>query len=236
MTHQGKSATSPWIYAGCGCLGCLVLGISLVVFLGMTGTTLVKGFVQDLEDPVARDERARRILGAEELPAGYHARVFFSIPWILEMVMLTDGEPVAYADVEDVDPFDLGDHSTDESVSRFFFYLAVRGEDEEAEAIFRGDSSVDVHLGASVESSEKIGEGIFENGDQTIEYALHRGEMRTDNGSRLDGSYALMKINCPAAKRTRVALWFAEDDQGEARGPTEEGDLAGFMGRFSLCG
>lgn len=245
MATSGKN-TSPWIYVGCGCLGCLMLGVSLVAFLGMAGSSMVKGFVEDLEDPVARDERARRILGTDELPAGYHARVFFSIPWILDMVILADGEPITYSDIESADlengePFDLGNLTADDAVSRFFFYLAVRGEDAEAEAIFRGDSKVDVKLGASVESSEKIGEGSFTDDDQTVEYALHHGEMKTDDGSRLDGTYGLMKISCPAGDRTRVALWFVQDDEDDTAAPrflapSSEAELAEFMAPFSLCG
>ncbi|MEE8526652.1 MAG: hypothetical protein V3T72_22170, partial [Thermoanaerobaculia bacterium] len=88
---MAKKSTSPWLYIGCGCATLAGLAVVAVVAAGFFGASLFKGYVEDMQDPRARAERVKEILGTENLPAGYHARMYFSVPWVLDMVFLSDG-------------------------------------------------------------------------------------------------------------------------------------------------
>lgn len=76
---------------GCGCLALLlVLVVAGAVFWGVQAA---KQMGREMEDPEARTTRALDILGADELPPGYHAVIGLEIPWIMRFALLTDGEP-----------------------------------------------------------------------------------------------------------------------------------------------
>ena len=75
---------------GCGC-GAVVVAV-LAVLVAMAWFAYVQGerFEETLADPEARAARSREILGYDELPEGYHPMGGFSIPFVMEMAMLSD--------------------------------------------------------------------------------------------------------------------------------------------------
>ncbi|MEM8997172.1 MAG: hypothetical protein AAGF23_20480 [Acidobacteriota bacterium] len=83
--------TPVWLWVGCGCLTLIVLGVGAIGGLGFLGFSQFKSVVEDMADPLARDEATMRLLGAEALPEGWHSHVFFQVPFLMKIAILTDG-------------------------------------------------------------------------------------------------------------------------------------------------
>src|SRR5437867_1908763 len=89
---EGKK-TSPWVYVAIGC-GVLVMVFILVAAVaGFFVYRTVHRVHAEMTDPVLRAQKVKEILGARDLPEGYHPLMTFSIPFILETAMLSDREP-----------------------------------------------------------------------------------------------------------------------------------------------
>ena len=116
-----KQSTSPWVWIGCGCFALVALVVGGFATLGFFGAKAVRDFEAEIKDPVLRDERARTILGAEQLPDGFSAQFHLRIPFLLEMVSLSDGEPLEYD--EERHQARLRSENLGE---RAFIYLAMR--------------------------------------------------------------------------------------------------------------
>ncbi len=84
---------SPWFYVGVGCVVIIVLGLAVTALGGFWLFRSAKKLEEELKDPVARAEKVKKILGADELPEGYHALVAFSVPFVMETAILSDQEP-----------------------------------------------------------------------------------------------------------------------------------------------
>lgn len=243
--------TSPWVYIGCGCAGCLGLCVLMVAAAAFFGVSVFQGFVEDMEDPAARSERAREILGTEELPDDYHARLFVRVPWVLDVVILTDGpQDEAAGDLDEFAPLDaehLGVHA--------FIYLAARRGvvDGDIESIFEGrrrGGRSRVDLDAHFESRRELSRGSFEIAGGEASYVAHQGEIEIEDHQRIEGVYSLMRIDCPDDRKDRLAVWFERTAEGAPGGedeapaiagaaavgsPADEEALRDFMGHFDLC-
>lgn len=242
---NAKRQTSPWIYIGCGCAVLIGLIAVAMVGAGYLGFAKFKGYIEEMEDPAAREARARDILGAETLPAGYQAEMFFGIPLLLDLVVLSGGEAVFEA---------IPGHESvldDEGVRRIFFYLRLRRWNEERaelERFFDGttdrlDRIGNADSGFRLRSRETIGRGAFELPPQQLRYVAQRGELRTQDEDN-EGIYAALLIDCPGDNEMRFALWFLPEDEPPAEAtpaalagtPADEDALRAFMGHFQLCG
>ncbi len=258
---MAKKGTSPWLYIGCGCVALIGLAIAAVVAAGFMGASFFQGYVEDMQDPQARAEKVKQILGTEALPEGYHARMYFSVPWVLDMVFLSDGQPTEEGVFdENFQPFDsagLGEH--------VFVFFSVRGDagDGDLEEIFesRGRSGeVQFDMGSHFRSLEELSRGEIEIEPQKLSYITHRGELETEDRERIVGIYAQMRANCPKRDRTRLAVWFerlpTSDGESESTAeatmaasdaasenvpldlpgtPADESTLRDFMSHFNLC-
>lgn len=236
MAAIQKQGTSPWVYIGCGCVVLLILAIGGCFAAGFFGFTKIKGFVEELEDPVKREERVRQILGADELPEGYHAQMFFRVPFIMEMVILSDGEPLEFEagrGEPKVDVEHLGDH-----VFMFFSMRDMGGNRREMERWFEGETGRpgDINFDVDFHSIELLGRGEFEVGAQSLRYRAHRGRVEHE-----DAIYTMLLIDCPEADRMRMGFFWLrlEPATGEtpelAGTPADEAVLREFMGHFNLC-
>ncbi|HEX9732655.1 MAG TPA: hypothetical protein VGG06_11800 [Thermoanaerobaculia bacterium] len=242
---MAKKSTSPWVYVGCGCLGAVVLGIGACIGLGVVGTRFARNLEAELKDPALRQERAREILGADELPEGFHAQLHVSVPWIFEMVVLSDGEPVEYRDDGDADleARHLGDNA--------FVYLAMPDlgdAREDFERLLEGRDSRDlenVQFDLDFRSEELLGRGEIDLPPQHVRYATHRGEFR-DGRERSPGVYSVLLVDCPGSSKVRAGFyWQRRPEQAPALEAGPGADLGGtpyedalraFLGHFQLCG
>ncbi len=244
-----RSGTPLWATLGCGCVLLAVLVIGAIVAAGFFGVSAFKTYVDDMRDPAARAAKASEILGAEQLPAGYTAHLFLHIPWLLDMVMLSDSEPA----VIEGDDFEL---ASDAIGQHLLVYLSLpdSGMDHgELEDMLRGKKSHDgvrTDINLELESEEELSRGSFTLGDQELSYIGHRGELDLHDGD-LEGIYSQVLIDCPGDDLTRAAVWFQRaagssgsgangaDDPGQNSvigTPADESELRRFMDHFSVCG
>lgn len=230
---MASGRTSPWIYCGCSCIGCAVL-IALGTFAaGFLGVSAFQGYLQDMGDPAARNERAQAILGAETLPEGYTAQLYFSLPRIFAIVFLTDGEPLQGMPDDDTDLTEeqMGDH--------IFAYISVWDDDGGIEPFHEDPSGrVKIDAGVRVRPLEDLAAGEFELGGGGVRYHAHRGELITDRNQVYEGLYSILQVDCGNLdRRSRSGLWFyrttATDDL--AGTPADDQALKRFLAHFDFC-
>ena len=239
-----RQGTPLWVTVGCGCGLLVLMLIGAIVATGFFSVTAFRGYVEDMKDPIARAEKAGEILGAEALPEGYTAHVFLRIPWLVDIVLLSDSEPVVIED----ENFELESDAIGRHLFAYFSLPRSDMDHAELERMLRGESDADgvqTDIDLEVESAEELARGSFELGDQRLSYVSHRGELDLDGGA-VEGIYSQVLIDCPGDERTRAAVWFQRSGQGgesepDAAGttgagtPADEEALRRFMDHFELC-
>jgi hypothetical protein len=237
---MSKKSKSVWGWIGCGCGGLVLLTLGGVVAAFVSGQRYLSDYVEDLQDPVARLGRVEEILGAEQLPTDFRPQLFFRVPWVLDMVVLSDGEEAEYNEQgnSELKAEHLGENA--------FVFLSIRdlGDTrEDMEAIFAGETpkgQLDIDL--DFRSQESLGRGELDVGTQHLRWAAHRGTFG-DRRDSPDGIYSFLLVDCPEADdRVRVAFYW-QSRKGELSEPldltgtpADEATLAAFMGHFKLCG
>ncbi len=216
---------------GCGC-GALLVAI-LAVLVGVAWYAYVQGkrFEEALADPEARAARSRELLGYDELPAGYHPMGGFSIPFIMEMAMLSDRDPAPGATVEGPD---------DAFRERGFVLMKTRADADdrrELDRFFAGErAETDFFARTDLrfEGEERLGRGTVEVAPARIEYLVARGRMELGGVVR-EEMLARLLIRCPDDDRLRVALWFEPVPAEPADGPADPEAIRRFLAHFELC-
>jgi hypothetical protein len=240
MAYQERS-TSPWVYIGIGCLAAFLVLVAVIAGLGYIGYRTVRGTIESLEDPVARASAASRILGTDEIPAGYYPMVGMSIPFLVETAVLSDNPPDESGMVHGfnergfiyVKTLRFGDQ---EQELRDFFDGKI--EDPEALRQFSIDLDVD----------EMLDRGSFEEPGRILRWASYRGEVAADDPDsggrqRKRGLNAMVLIECPDDERLRFGIWFGPDPDPEAQSgspalvgtPADPAAIQEFMGHFDVC-
>ena len=233
-----RQGTPLWVTIGCGCLFLIALVVGAFLVAGYFGVSAFKGYIEDMKDPASRNARAGEMLGISEFPEGYTAQLFVRVPWVFDMVILSDGDPAAVTDDNlDLDADSFGEH--------VFFFLTLRkgkmGE-EEVEKMLRGDpiaEGVRVDFGLRADSAEELARGSFETPPQRLSYVSHRGEVEFENRP-LSGIYTRVLVDCAEDELSRLGIWFqrrGEDDEAlpVAGSPADENALRSFLGHFNLC-
>jgi hypothetical protein len=241
MAYQERS-TSPWVYIGIGCLAAFLVLVAVVVGLGYIGYRTVRGTIESLEDPVARASAAARILGTDEIPAGYYPMVGMSIPFLMETAVLSDNPPDESGMV----------HGFSE---RGFIYLKTLrfGEQEqELRDFFEGrieDPEALRQFSIDLDVDEMLDRGSFEETGRILRWASYRGEVAADDPDsggrqRRRGLNAMVLIECPDDERLRFGLWFGPDPDPEAQAgspalagtPADAAAIQEFLSHFDVCG
>jgi len=232
MSEQQKR--SPWVWVAVGC-GALIL-IVVVVFAGLTyfGFRAVKKMQAEMADPVARTEKAKEILGAETLPAGYEVVWSFSLPMVLDMTVLGDRKPDWSGEGQSLDRFF--------DRSGFVYIETLRGRNEDKlRAIVEGEADPADLFGNNepvrLDSAETLGHGTVEIDGWSAGWLAQRGTL-TVAKSRVTGLVTLLDIRCPDEGRQRTAVWFGkEPENGELAGSQADPEaIASFLGHFAPCG
>lgn len=238
-----NNKTPAWVWIGCGCLLLVALAVGLVGGAGFWGWSQFKSMVDDLADPLARDEATMRMLGAEKLPEGWHAHVFFQIPFIMKIAMLTDGETGEAIEggfeekAQALENMRLGREDVERN---FLLYFKVKGRgDEPVEDLLTGRrtgrrstgrrTETQMDLDIEIEPGEPLNEGTLEIGTQTIEWRAQTGVMELVGGV-LEGIYAAATIRCPSDGEAQDVVWFQayDTDVGAAEASNAaESTLAG---------
>ncbi|MDH3283388.1 MAG: hypothetical protein OEQ13_01500 [Acidobacteriota bacterium] len=228
--------SSVFLYLGLGCVTVLVLCAVCVAGAGFATYRTVKRITEDIEDPEKREDAVKRILGADELPPGYHPVVGMEIPFsVMKLAVLSDTPSGA-------DGQPGGIHE------RGFIYvdMIMSAKDEkELRAYFEGetdDPSVLKNNRIDVNTDDVFERGVIETDEADLLYLVQRGDISAQRfGGHGLGSFTL--VDCPEDRRLRLAVWIGPDPDPSR--PVEELDLTGtpgdkqaiaaFLGRFSLC-
>lgn len=233
-----RSSTPPWVWVAAGCGAAVVLLLVAGGAFLFFGARMARQLERDMEDPGARAEKAREVLGSEALPPGYYPVMALSVPLVMEMAILSDVEPPP------------GRHQDFRFDDRGFLYvemLSTGGQRREVEDFFAGEidqaeflrrSSVSLHRG------EVLQRGSVMVGELEIPYVAQRGSLSLGRGGdHRDSLTTTVLVECPGSSRLRLGMWFGNDPAPEV--PGQELDLAGttadpaalvdFLGHFRLC-
>jgi hypothetical protein len=226
----------------------VVLAVGAVIALGFFGYRKAKEFEAELKDPDARAAKVRRVLGAATLPEGYHPVLAMSVPFVMEMAMLSDVEP----------DFRGGGPRHGSLGQRGFVYVRTlsagndrqqlrdyfEGRSDDAEVLRRNN----IHLDRR---GEVLRRGAVDQPDgMKVMYLAQRGELEMSS-SRTQGITTIMLLDCQGDTRQRFGIWFGPEPpallgKGGEGGSVSAADLLGtpadedairaFMGHFRLCG
>jgi hypothetical protein len=226
-----QKKTSPWVYVGIGCLIAVVIGVAGVGTVAFYGYRKAKQFGEEMKDPKAREAKVKAILHTDTLPAGYHAVVGLSVPYVMEMAMLSDKEP---------DP----DGQVKSMGTRGFVYMNVmsQGKDQrELRDFFEGktdDAEVLRRNNINVHSKEILKRGVIEQRGHKLLYLAQRGDISM-SGHSSNGLSSQILVQCGTSdSRMRLGIWFGPDPGGEdlTGTPADEAAIGQFMSHFQPCG
>jgi hypothetical protein len=222
---------------GIGCAALLAMGIVASIVVGVAGYKWAKRIEAEVKDPHTRTARVKEVLGAERLPAGYHAMIGLSIPFFMDMAILSDREPDEKGEI----------HGFGERGFMFFQMLNPRHDEQEARDYFEGKTDDPAVLARSginlrIRAKQLLGRGVVDTRGYPVMYVAQRGRLDADHG-RAEGISALMLVDCAHDQRMRIAVWFEPDPDpkatagspGLAGSPADEGALRSFMDHFDLC-
>jgi hypothetical protein len=208
----------PWAWIGCGCLGAVAGILFFTMAVGFWAVRKARDFGKEIADPETREERVLAVLGAEKLPGGYHPVIAFSVPYLLEVAVLSDGAPH-----ESGKPPELGDHAF------FYFSYPTLGQDQQpVRDFFEGRRDDLDQLGPhriDLVLRERIANGSIAHGRYDVLWVAHRGVLHSgETGDPKEGLLSLFLFDC-GDSRNRFALWLGPDPDPQT--PVAELDRSG---------
>jgi hypothetical protein len=225
------------VYVGIGCTVLVVLGIVGATLLGFAGYRWAKRVESEIKDPAIRETRVKEVLGAERIPDGYHPMIGMSIPFFMDMAILSDRPPDEKGEI----------HGFGERGFLFFQMLNPRHDESEARDYFEGktdDPSVLRRSGLNVHihPDKILGRGVIDSRGYSVMYIAQRGRIDVDQG-RAQGLTTLMLVDCSQDQRMRLAIWFGPDPDPKAAAgsaalagsPADEAAVRSFLDHFHLC-
>lgn len=224
MNGSGNGKRTAWHYVGCGCVAMAVLGALATGGVGWFLYTKARQFKEDVTNPEARAAKVRAILDYDKLPEGYYPALGMSIPWVVEMAILTDHELPSGEGMKKMDDRDfIG--------NRGFLYFetrSFRGNHAEAEGSARTSFDFD--------AEKEVGKGELEAGGAKVSWVARRGELHR-RGETVPAVAAELQIHCPSDSRQRRAVWFTPAPEGDdyAGTPASKDALADFLNHFRFC-
>jgi len=204
-----RKAFPGWAWVGCGCLGAIGAIAIFVVAVGFWAVQRARRFGEEIADPGARAKNVLAVLGASEMPEGYHPVVALSVPFLLDMAVLSDVPPD-----ESGSPPELGD--------RGFIYVSYPAFGQDQRAIrdfFEGRRDDFDELGRhqiDLELEERVANGRISRKEDDVLWVSHRGTIDTDDaGSSRQGLLTLLLLDC-GDSRNRFGIWLGPDPDPEA--------------------
>lgn len=224
-----QKSSSRWVFWVLGgCLLIVVLGIAGVVGVYYWGRNKITTMVEEQTKPEVRERKAKEMLGATELPPGYHAGVNISMG-LVKTARLSD-KPIT------------GDSAATYTERGFVYIDSIRTETSKIDDFLNGKSgNVIEEIGVRVRADESLGDGTMEVNGQKLRYALRRGEF-TESNEAVPGLMTIVAIGCPD-NRDRWAVWFqrvppstSTPDIPRAGSVADENAIREFFGHFHVCG
>lgn len=215
-----------WVLGGCLLIAVLVVGGIVGVFYW--GKNKLTTYVEEQANPATREQRLKEMLGAQTLPAGYHAGASISLG-LARTAWLSD-RPMAGNEAQ------YGERG-------FVFNESMRAGEAKAKveqfAEGEGGNVVD-EMGVRMRSDEILDAGTLEVNGQRLRWYARRGEV-THSSEAVAGVYSVILIGC-GDTRERWAVWF---QRVPASTPTaeiprdgsviDENAIRAFFSHFRLC-
>ncbi|HVS02700.1 MAG TPA: hypothetical protein VMT16_08025, partial [Thermoanaerobaculia bacterium] len=207
MRLEPRRQRSPWLYVAIGCGLAVLLGVAAVVSVVWFTVGKVRAVETEMKDPQLRGDKVRAMLGAEELPPGYHPVIAFSVPFLMDTAILSDEPPGEGGEPGE----DIGEGG--------IVYVATRGSQkdrEELRQVLRGEGGrADIldrvqvgNLDLGSARGEALGRGQLEVRGVTWLWATHRGTVERGQ-RRKEGIQTMALAECPAGDdRLRMVIWF----------------------------
>ena len=173
MTDQVKTPT--WVYIAVGCGGAILLALVALGVVGYLGYRWVEDVKETHEDPASREAKVLEILGADSIPEGYYGAAGVSIPFVMQLAVLSDREPRENGRTGGFD-------------ERGFIYIEMirlGGQQDELEAFFRGevdDPEILRENNIRIDVEEIVGRGSIEGETFDLDYFAHRGGLEAAGG------------------------------------------------------
>ncbi|MBL0212050.1 MAG: hypothetical protein IPQ13_14240 [Holophagaceae bacterium] len=234
---EPRKSASPWKWVLLGCGLALVLGIGIVAALGYGTYRWGKSVEASMKDPATREAEVRRVLGCAELPKGYYAVAAISIPFIMDMAVLSDQPPKPGGH-----PGTMGERGL-----IFMRILTLGKQKQDVEDYFEGRSQDAEPLrrsGIHIDSSEVLKRGVLEakGANPRLRFLVQRGSL-SQSGRRSQGLITIVLPACPSKDKQTMVIWAGPDpSSGGALDPAQlsgtvadEGAIAEMMGLFKLC-
>lgn len=227
---------SPWLYALFGCLGLVAVIVVVIAVLAFVGVRTARNIAADNEDPERRGQRALEILGAAEAPGGYHAVAVVSVPFVIDMAILSD--------------LPAGDEPwAGEFGERGFYYVQALWGGDDLRAFFDGETSEAATLrdmGLELDLEEHLERGDLDRRDVTTRWATFRGSTMFGPGEQIGELVTLIEFDCPGDERMRMGIWFGPAMETGGEDETQDGDatdsipgsdaIAAFLEPIHPCG
>ena len=241
MQEQKKTSPLVWIAVGCGLV--VLIGIVLVGALGFWGYRWGKDLEQSMRDPTAREQKVLSVLGAERLPDGYHAAMGMSIPFAMDMAMLTD-VPITE------DSGNQGHRPAFNQRGLLYIETVSSGKQRgELEDFFEGRSDGGDALrrtGFNFKRGKIIARGSVNlPGVRDARYIVQPGGLEEMSRRDDDTITTTVRIECPGDGRLRLGMWFGPAPPAAAEeGATPDftgtngdpAEIERFFGHFRPCG
>jgi hypothetical protein len=188
--EENRRKTSPCLYMVLGCGLAVVLAVVVLIVAGTLLARKGKKFAESMADPVARAEKVASILGAEEFPEGYYPMLGLSIPFVMDMAMLTDQEPDGSGEPQDFH-------------ERGFIYLdsrAFAGQRQDLIDYLEGgekrpDFFDNVNVDVELDFDHPVHRGRFDIAGIEHIFAAYRGEFDS-GGDSIEGLQVLTYVAC----------------------------------------
>lgn len=227
---------SSWRFLGCGCGVLVLLGFLAFAFLTWRMYRQGQDFEAAMKDPAERAARTRELLPWHDLPAGYHPGGALSVPFAMDMAILSDEEPKQVTAPDG--------HWQPSFRERGFLYVRMRalGNQGELRSFVEGKGPEPAWFQKSelrLHTRETFGHGRIEASDapdEEILYSANRGTVELQD-ERQEGLFTLLLIDCPQDEKVRIGIWFAPDPGPAAYvgTPADPEAIQRFAGHFRFC-
>jgi len=233
--NPGARRRSPWLYVAFGCgglvaLGALVVGgfVAVVAWQGMKARRV-------MASPEARLEEVKRILGAKQLPEGYHAAAVLAVPLVADTVVLSREPPDATGLVRG-------------GIQHGFSYHRMHSKPQGGQRMRQYLLGQDPAPGSQVEPTlqlwvdEVLARGTLSFPGYAVRYVSQRGRYKNGGYPVTEGLSAYVVFECPD-RHQRTGIWHTPDPDPDAPAgspalagtPADEEAVRAFVSHFNPC-
>lgn len=215
-------------------LGCSGVAVVLTIVVGYFFFIQAKKFGESIANP---EPKAKELLGVEAMPEGYYANFAMAIPFLMEMVIISN-EETNFADQD-------GDSHQNIGKKGFFYFKFIElGKNKgKLKDYFDGKSNDDRVLkefGVNVDTDEILDRGTFQFDGNDVYFFTQRGGFNAGGGSA-NGLSTLMLFQCPNDSKMRMGIFFGPNNQEASDEAVTTGTAADinevqtFMSGFKFC-